>query len=573
MDDAQGNYERRLVAGVDKFATQMESRKVPDAIGAADKTSSQGYFDLRDDAYATSPSNSSMSIQMPPSHSPMDMAFTALQYLPVPLLVLSSSMTVVLANESMARILGIEQGLPAQNCFPGGLLNRMSPGAKSATDILYGGTLSSLGFDLLQDGNPVWISWDDFLTSVLDDASRSDISRSRQPAAEDGEVTPRASYSEANPGNHRHPSPSTSRTIVHDIAVDVVFSTERDPETGLPSTSQHEKAAHGMTSLAEKNHVEATMIISVWYLEDAQYFTLSFTAAGNSTPSRLQKGNRTVTKTGKNYASGMGSGSSSSSSGLRTHHSSNSASPASGPRLPNGPASRQSQGNTSSMLTKTSRMKDAILNAMPMPTYAMWKDESYGIPNLAALKLLGLDTEEAASFQDDQRGFLTQYALYTDDFERMLAIEEYPIMYLMKTEKAFQNIRVGMIDPDTKQRVIFDVDGRPILDEKTRQFLGGVVVFRDVTEYANIINAQKAQNEKQFEDITNMIPNMIWTTDEKGHHDYYSQRWFDYTGRTPEECYGEGWAGSFKDEDLVLASKRYAYCYARVAVNEDADHL
>lgn len=81
-------------------------------------------------------------------------------------------------------------------------------------------------------------------------------------------------------------------------------------------------------------------------------------------------------------------------------------------------------------------------------------------------------------------------------------------MYLMRTQKKFVNRRCGLLDEGQKR--VYDVDGETILDEKTGEFLGGLVIFRDVTDYANTISKQQHENEKQFEDITNMIPVMIW---------------------------------------------------------------
>ena len=70
-----------------------------------------GYFDLGDRPRSKSPSSirstDSLSMQLPSPTSTMA-SLTALQYLPVPLVVLSSLKTVVVANEAMGRLLGID---------------------------------------------------------------------------------------------------------------------------------------------------------------------------------------------------------------------------------------------------------------------------------------------------------------------------------------------------------------------------------------------------------------------------------------------------------------------------------
>lgn len=522
----------------------------------------EGYFDLGNDhTHSLSPTASrgcsSMSIPMPPSQTTLDMAFTALQYLPVPILVLSSLKTVVLANEAMGRLLGIDPSKSTEPFFDDedGLLTRRFTQVHyhGATETLHGTSIESLGIDLLQSGSPVWVAWEEFLNTILDDALAAQQT-SRQASFDGGDVTPRASMAPISeplttPPNHAALPTNGSRATVHDIAVDVVFSTDRHPENGMPRVT---KANHN-TKIAD-SHLEATMIISVWSFDNEQYYTLSFTAAQSMSLAGARHEQRTVSKTQKNYASGMGSGSSS-SSGSRRHHNSNSASPSTHPvpLLPNGPANHASLGSTSTLLSKSNKMKDAILNAIPMPTYAMWKDESFGIPNRAALRLLGLTSDGSISSPDHQRDFLAQYKLYTGDFSRELHLEEYPIMHMMSTQKRFVNRRLGMINPETGKRTLYDVDGEEILDAKTGEFLGGLVIFRDVTVYADTITAERQKNEKQFEDITNMIPVMTWTTTPTGSHDYFSNRWYNYTGLSQGMSLGDGWVNGFHPEDLEVA--------------------
>jgi hypothetical protein len=74
-------------------------------------------------------------------------SLTALQYLPVPLLVLSAEKTVVIANESMGRLLGIDFESTAYHDF-------------SISEVLQDKTMGDLGIDILQDGSPLLISWE-----------------------------------------------------------------------------------------------------------------------------------------------------------------------------------------------------------------------------------------------------------------------------------------------------------------------------------------------------------------------------------------------------------------------------
>lgn len=488
-----------------------------------------------------------MSIEMPAAQSALDISMTAMQYLPMPIMVLSQYKTVVLANESMGRLLGIDDisADPSSDHSQPLVVN----------DVLRDTPVRALGIDLLQGGSPVWVTWDDFLDSIVADASGETVQSSEDAR------TPKAN----DPQTSSHSiGASPQLATVHDVAVDVVFSTRRDPATGLPlATTGDIRANADALAQAHQTQFEAIMIISAWSLDDAQYFTLTFTSAAES-GLKTSATPRSVPKLSRNFASGLGSGSlSSSSSGSRPGRASTASSPkARSPyrMLTNGPATA-SHGNGSTLLSKSHRMKDAVLNTIPMPTYAIWKDESFGLPNKAALELLGGNAPGEDSQEDSltQRDLLQRYHLYTPDFKTQLTIEDYPIMKIMKSQQKFTNYRVGMHLTDTDERLIFDTDGETICDERTGEFLGALVIFKDVTD---IITAHKAQNEQQFEDICNMIPVMIWTTTETGAHDYYNQKWYDYTGLSHEQSMGDGWMNAFQEDDLAIAAAKFVHCLA-----------
>jgi PAS domain S-box-containing protein len=260
------------------------------------------------------------------------------------------------------------------------------------------------------------------------------------------------------------------------------------------------------------------------------------------------------TTTGFNLNKSRGSASSSSSSGQRSGSSnpnSKVATPVlSPPDFPPRGAPLKAKTDLSisaSIFQKASQMKDAILNSISMPAYAMWKDEGFGIPNKALLELL---SEDATYNSTDQRAFLKQFRVWTEDFRRELSVDEFPIMELCRSQRRIESRRVGMRQPATGSRLVFDVAGEPIHHDVTGEFLGGIVVFKDVTEYTKKIAAQIKENESQFEYIANFMPVMVWTTKPDGEHDWYSKRWYEYTGLGQEQSMGEGWRLGFHPDDI-----------------------
>ena len=518
----------------------------------------------------------SLSIQIPPAQPTADVAFTALQYLPMPILVLSGAKTVVLANEAMGRLLGIDVRYEHEhNAADEDTLGRVeTKEVQSATDVLYGATLTQLGVDLIQGGNPVFMAWEDFLETLVDDASRAQRSttllNTHHSRHFEKETTPtdkvhRRSVSTAS---SKASLLNGSRAEVYDSVTEVVFSTHRDSKTGLPLSSRSDVT----------KHTQAQMIVSVWATEEEQYFTLTFTASGNSSTSSdgSKATSRTVsraTTSQTSMGSGLSSGRSSNSSGHRKGaqptSAPNTVSAANSPGLaskldfpPKGPPSMSSSAAEPTMFNKSNRLKDAILNSMGLPAYAMWKDESFGLPNKAAIKLVYPWIDDGVYDSNEQaRDFLSNFVLYTEDFASKLAMEDFPIMRVMREKKAFEGYRVGMYSAKDGTRLLFDTMGEPILDDKG-EFLGGLVIFQDVTDFATTIDRQQKENETQFEHICNMVPQMIWRTTPEGFHDYYSNRWYTYTGLSIEESAGEGWANAFHPDDLAVAEPKWRHSLA-----------
>lgn len=86
--------------------------------------------------------SSLMHLKIPGYSTAADLALVAMQYLPIPLIVLNNLKTVVMANEAMGRLMALEDSDENDNMSDDGL----------ATDKLRGKTLSQIGIDVIQDG-------------------------------------------------------------------------------------------------------------------------------------------------------------------------------------------------------------------------------------------------------------------------------------------------------------------------------------------------------------------------------------------------------------------------------------
>ena len=70
---------------------------------------------------------------------------------------------------------------------------------------------------------------------------------------------------------------------------------------------------------------------------------------------------------------------------------------------------------------------------------------------------------------------------------------------------------------------------------------------------AKIASVSPPGSELSFAAIANSIDQMIWSTRPDGFHDYYNERWYEYTGVPRSSTDGEAWNGMFHPEDQQRA--------------------
>lgn len=110
----------------------------------------------------------------------------------------------------------------------------------------------------------------------------------------------------------------------------------------------------------------------------------------------------------------------------------------------------------------------------------MWKDEKFGLANKALLELM----PETGTFDPgNQRTFLEQYTCWTKDSRRKLSMGEFPIVQICRTRRRVDRRRTRMRHPQTGCEIVYEISGESVVDDDTGEFLGGIVVFKDVTEY------------------------------------------------------------------------------------------
>jgi PAS domain S-box-containing protein len=69
--------------------------------------------------------------------------------------------------------------------------------------------------------------------------------------------------------------------------------------------------------------------------------------------------------------------------------------------------------------------------------------------------------------------------------------------------------------------------------------------------------AMTRKSEEQFRTMLAMIPNLVWRATAEGGAEFFSQRWFEYTGMSFDEAQGGGWTAAFHPDDLEALSARW----------------
>ncbi len=82
------------------------------------------------------------------------------------------------------------------------------------------------------------------------------------------------------------------------------------------------------------------------------------------------------------------------------------------------------------------------------------------------------------------------------------------------------------------------------------------ILFSDVTDRIEREQALR-RSEREMRLRLNAIPQMVWSTRADGFHDFYNDRWYEFTGTPLGSTDGAGWSGMFHPDDQPRAWERW----------------
>ncbi|AWN39879.1 PAS domain S-box protein [Methylobacterium durans] len=92
--------------------------------------------------------------------------------------------------------------------------------------------------------------------------------------------------------------------------------------------------------------------------------------------------------------------------------------------------------------------------------------------------------------------------------------------------------------------------------------ISALLAHRRTLEAVSAREAELAASERRFRVMAAAMPQMVWTTLPDGFHDYYNDRWYEFTGVPYGSTDGEGWNGVFHPDDQERAWARWRHSLA-----------
>jgi PAS domain S-box-containing protein len=193
------------------------------------------------------------------------------------------------------------------------------------------------------------------------------------------------------------------------------------------------------------------------------------------------------------------------------------------------------------------RMRHSVFDATRAKVMLLSADERYCMPNKNFLQTLGFSADRA--FACGGIELISKIDAWDENFGEKLSMDDFPLIDLVRTRRDFRGRRIGFMHKVTGVKKVFNVSGECIHDTETGTFLGGIARFQELEELTKLLRYHKAWIG-DHETICNIMPHLIWTMMPDGSLDYFSERWYEYTGLTPEQSLGLGYQQAIHPCDL-----------------------
>ncbi|MHB1557814.1 MAG: PAS domain-containing hybrid sensor histidine kinase/response regulator [Isosphaeraceae bacterium] len=113
----------------------------------------------------------------------------------------------------------------------------------------------------------------------------------------------------------------------------------------------------------------------------------------------------------------------------------------------------------------------------------------------------------------------------------------------------------GVLTARDGREIPIEEIGTPIRGDGD-SLLGVVLVLRDVSERRRAERVLR-ESEEQFRNLADSIPQLAWMTGPDGTITWYNRRWYEFTGKPPEDVLGWGWQSVHDPKELPRVVERF----------------
>ncbi|ESZ93586.1 M4WV, histidine kinase-group IX protein [Sclerotinia borealis F-4128] len=200
-------------------------------------------------------------------------------------------------------------------------------------------------------------------------------------------------------------------------------------------------------------------------------------------------------------------------------------------------------------------LRNAVFESVNTAAFFITADEGFHLPNRKVRDILG---DVMGDDEDGHEGlaFLDTLEVWDETYTHQLPPEEYPGAVLIRTRQPFTNYRCGFLHPTSGNRMTGLLTGECLYDETTGDFLGAII-WCDIQDYGEYLMEKQDNLLRSHETICDLMPHLVWTATPDGKCDWYSERWYQFTGMSKEECLGTNYKNVIHPEDLPLLLEKW----------------
>ncbi len=125
--------------------------------------------------------------------------------------------------------------------------------------------------------------------------------------------------------------------------------------------------------------------------------------------------------------------------------------------------------------------------------------------------------------------------------------ENYPAIVALKSGKPCRSRVIGFHQP-SGELVWLRLNATPLFQADPTTPHGVVTTLNKVSQPQQEI-AQSSNSDRQFRDMANNAPMMVWVTDRTGYCTYLSRSWYEFSGQAETEGLGFGWLNVTHPDD------------------------